>query len=80
MCTPEVSKSGDAPWIIAVQRQLVGGAVVTKEVLRSQDGGKLRSHRNMGIYGIYPEDSRHGKNDLFINDLVLKMVIVHSYV
>lgn len=33
----QVSKSGDAPWIIAVQRQLVGGAVVTKEVLRSQE-------------------------------------------
>lgn len=33
----QVSKGGEAPWIIAVQRQLVGGAVVTKEVLRTDD-------------------------------------------
>eukprot|EP00913_Durusdinium_trenchii_P014051 g13192.t1 len=33
----EVSKSGESPWIVAVQRQLVGGAVVSKEVLRSED-------------------------------------------
>lgn len=33
----QVSKGGEAPWIIAVQRQLVGGAVVTKEVLRMDD-------------------------------------------
>ena len=39
----EVSKSGDAPWIIAVQRQLVGGAVVTKEVLRSQERRRVFS-------------------------------------
>ncbi|CAK9024299.1 Hypothetical protein SCF082_LOCUS16565 [Durusdinium trenchii] len=30
----KVSKSGESPWIVAVQRQLVGGAVVSKEVLR----------------------------------------------
>ena len=33
----QISKSGDAPWIVCVQRQLVGGAVVTKEVLRSEE-------------------------------------------
>ena len=33
----QICKSGEAPWIVAVQRQLVGGAVVTKEVLRSED-------------------------------------------